>query len=100
MNQIELDKNYRIVEPKKNNDDQFFSFYKDDLVEKIERILALVDSGKIDKKTAKRLIKIFLAKSIEKDFEASVEVLFKGSKNSSNKSKILFLRFINKTSYV
>lgn len=99
MSQIKLDKNYKIIKSQQANDEHLFDFYKDDLMEKIERILALADSGKIDKVTAKRLIKICLAKSIEKDFEFSLETLFRDNKNNS-KSKILFLRFVNKTSYV
>ena len=49
---IKLDKNYKIVTPSQG--DNIFWVYKDDLNEKIERILKLKEAGKIDNKMTKQ----------------------------------------------
>lgn len=84
---IKLDKNYKIVTPSQG--DNIFWVYKDDLNEKIERILKLKEAGKIDNKIAKQLIKLSIAKYLEKDIELSVENLFQEPQNDKT-AKVLY----------
>lgn len=97
MNTIQLDKNYRIVS--RDQGDDGLGFYNDDLAEIVNRVLKLKTEGKINEKEAKLILKIFISKNLEKEFEASLDSMFKGSDTDSKKSNMLFFRFLNK-SYV
>ncbi|MBU2523572.1 hypothetical protein KKG71_00040 [Patescibacteria group bacterium] len=86
------------VEKQGSDQNGYASVYADDLDEKIDKIIEMKANGRIDEKLAKRLIRLYLGKYLEQEIQIGVKTLFQ-QKSEDKKNKLLFMKWINKTSY-
>lgn len=97
MQNITLDKNYRVIPSVENSAQPASSLYEEELDKNVTRVLRLKEAGKIDKKTAEKVLKLLLAQSLEEEFQATLNILLKTK--SKPKSRLLFLKFMKDSRY-
>jgi hypothetical protein len=96
MQNIELDRNYKVLLSNKNES----YFYQDEIDLLIDRVMYLKEQGKITDSTATRMIKIYLSRYLVQEVKSGLQdVYLEDNGNSKRSAKMLFFKWINKTTY-